>query len=161
IPAAEDQSEAVAGSELLFCMAGHLGNGIGGRNPVYGHEQGAADQQNRGGEQLKLIGGCLEHPYQSLGALGPQPGAQTAAPSYHREEPLSLTLRVDVIGEGPDLAHDENVEDPDPDVEYYALLKTANARNIEHPQVDDEENQQTDNQLDPAHLGASESVQGN
>ena len=66
-------------------MAGHLGNRVTGRDPVHSRQQDTADQDNRGGQYLKLIGSGIEQRDQAARALSTQPGAQAAADADHRE----------------------------------------------------------------------------
>ena len=161
VAAAKDQGEPVARGQFLLGVAGHFRNGVARRDAIDRDDDGAANDQNRSGQQLKLIRRGLQHRDQPLRPQGSQPCSQAAADADHREEPLALRFRVDVVGEGPDLADDEDVEDADPDVEHHAFLRAADAGQVEDHQVGDEEQQQARNQLDADHLGADVAVQRN
>ena len=63
------------------------------------------------------------------------PRAERRADADHRKQPPALAFRVEVVGEGPELRDDEDIEDAEPDVERHALAHAGSAQHEEATSV--------------------------
>jgi hypothetical protein len=93
------------------------------------------DQKSRRNQET------LGHPYQRDELPGQgrtHDRAQGAAKRHDGEEPLALFLGVDVIGERPELGHDHEIEDTDPEEEHHTDRKLGPGERIEEHQADSE-----------------------
>ena len=72
-------------------------------------------------------------------SAAPMSGAERTTRSHDGEQPLALLLGVEIVGKGPELRHDHQIEDANPEEEHHCHGNAGLGESVEGNEADDEE----------------------
>ena len=87
--------------------------------------------QHAGAEEHQRVRRVVETPNERRDGGGAHPRAERLADADERKQPAALPFRVEVVRERPELRHDEDVDEADPDVEGDAFAQPDTAADVE------------------------------
>ena len=159
IAAIEDELKGTGAGKRCFGLGGPFRGGAFSFDAVDDDRDYRAGDEDRGGEELQLVGGQREGTDGLAGGFGAEPSAERVADADHGEETFASRFGVKIVGESPDLRDDKDVDDADPDTEGYAFLLALGAEDGEDEEMRGEESREAGDEFDALDLSGDEGVE--